>query len=215
MIPVPNFAALIISLFLVLISWISTIVLIFLWLFKAKFLFFWSWTKSNPNKFLFLILILVLFDCFGIYMSRLKSNVEKEVYKKYENKKSRRNFTLQNEYQFGDVLFPAGTKIVRYDPNDNGEDNLPLSLTGLDRAEFPYPLKINNLMVTAIQRNGDMWLLWLDGKHQIQETWCDENQVAAFAYPYISGYEVIFKTSEWIFKYCLNKSEVSITKPSY
>lgn len=66
-------------------------------------------------------------------------------------KNSRRNFILPEDHLYGEIVFPKGTLIKRYDGSDNGEPDLPLSLGGLDAARFPYPIEIAGVKAVALE----------------------------------------------------------------
>lgn len=66
-------------------------------------------------------------------------------------KESRRNFVLPEDHLYGEIVFPKGTLIKRYDGSDNGEPDLPLSLGGLDAARFPHPVEIAGVMTSALE----------------------------------------------------------------
>lgn len=76
---------------------------------------------------------------------------ERQFNEEMHYKESRRNFILPEDHLYGEIIFPKGTLVKRYDGSDNGEPERPLSLGGLDAARFPYPVEIAGVMTSALE----------------------------------------------------------------
>ncbi|WCM88735.1 hypothetical protein [Acidovorax sp. NCPPB 3576] len=145
---------------------------------------------------------------------------------------SRERFALPQDFQYGELLIPAGSLINRQDPFDKGEPSRPVALHGLEAVRFPQPvlvagvwanaLQINPLRVELAQDQRIGPLYRYDGARQ---TWvankvvpalaCRKGQMAVFQVPHIpydvqaevgkpppDGPEARFLPSQWMFRNC-------------
>jgi hypothetical protein len=164
----------------------------------------------------------------GLYFIYIFIEITNDTAHKIAVKKTRQRFTLTEPHRYGELELPAGTRIVRYDNFDEGEENRAFRLTGLLRAEFPYPIKIANLSVTMIEPETRPYgMLWLSHAQKISGTSCAAGQVAMFNVPLIDydilaefgneppdGPEARLKPSQWIFVKCVNADTVDLAKPN-
>lgn len=194
---------------LFLVSAVGTLVLLYLTLWQPDFTSLFVEHKIKLTIFIVLIVMLDLFSLYLIYDMRISYI---EALHTVEVKKSREEFTLVEARQYGDLLLPKGTRIERYDPYDMGEGDREFRLTGLRYAEFPYPVKIASVWVSAIEIRG---LLLLAQDQEISGVACKAGQMAWFHVPRIE-YDIInefgeenpdganarLKTSEWTFWHC-------------
>ena len=64
---------------------------------------------------------------------------------------SRERFVLPQDFQYGELLVPAGSLINGTDPLDRGAPTSPLALHGLDAVRFPQPVVVAGVLVNAMQ----------------------------------------------------------------
>ncbi|WP_139853595.1 hypothetical protein [Acinetobacter pullicarnis] len=130
-------------------------VLLTLWLLMSV-LFFWLESRKNAVKFfskktLVITLLALICDLWTGYLFYMFASIDYEFEVKQHYKESRRHFVLSHDTQYGELLIPKGSLISRYDPFDNGESQLPLSLRGLEAVRFPHPVKVAGIWVNAMK----------------------------------------------------------------
>ncbi|MBP9640869.1 MAG: hypothetical protein KBE17_06745 [Acidovorax sp.] len=145
---------------------------------------------------------------------------------------SRERFVLPQDFQYGELLVPAGSLINRTDPLDRGAPTSPLALHGLDAVRFPQPVVVAGVLVNAMQvlpmrlelaenqRIGPAYRYdtasqnWVPNK-VVPYLNCKKGQIATFQVPHIA-YDVAaevgkappdgplarFAPSQWLFKAC-------------
>lgn len=64
---------------------------------------------------------------------------------------SRERFVLPQDFQYGELLIPAGSLVNRKDPFDTGEPNRALALHGLDAVRFAQPVQVAGVWASALQ----------------------------------------------------------------
>lgn len=72
-----------------------------------------------------------------------------------ENKEKRRRFILPTDYVYDGFVFPKGTLINSNNVHDNGERYRYLTLTELEQARFPRPVKIAGVWANSIRISSD------------------------------------------------------------
>lgn len=101
----------------------------------------------------FFIITLVLTTILTVFSGFILVNeylFTREFNKEQANRESRRNFVLPEDHLYGEIVFPKGSLIKRYDGSDNGEADKPLSLGGLEAVRFPYPVEIAGIKTIAL-----------------------------------------------------------------
>ncbi len=109
---------------------------------KQKVVFF---TRSMK----LLLFVVILMNSWSLYLSYSFYQIVQEIAQKDENKAKRSRFIFDQDFQFDQQLFPKGTLINLYNVHDAGEDFRPLSLYGLQAAQFPRPMYIAGVWVDA------------------------------------------------------------------
>ena len=64
---------------------------------------------------------------------------------------SRERFVLPRDFQYGELLIPAGSLINRQDPFDPEGPESPLALHGLDAVRFAQPVEVAGVWASALQ----------------------------------------------------------------
>ena len=82
---------------------------------------------------------------------------------------SRSQFVLPEDHQHGELTFPQGSLVNRYDAHDSGEPQRPVSLRGLDAVRFSRPVLVAGVWASAM--NGD--LVELDRDQRISPVYRD------------------------------------------
>lgn len=155
------------------------------------------------------------------------------------NRAARQDFMLPRDFQYGELVIPAGSQIHPYDPFDNGEQHLPLALRGLSAVRFPKPVQVAGvsaiamdvdsarLQLAADQTIGPLFAhnkkgeLVRDG--QTASVACKQGQIANFDAPLIA-YDVVaefakpepdgpaarFKPSQWQFLGCTDDRPINL-----
>ena len=156
---------------------------------------------------------------------------------------SRERFVLPQDFQYGELLIPAGSLINRTDPFDRGEPTRPLALHGLDAVQFPQPVEVAGVQVISLQalplrmelaenqRIGPVYRYdpasqtWVPNK-VVPYLNCKKGQIATFQVPHIEydvraevgkappdGPNARFAPSQWLFKTCEAAPPVAV-KPA-
>ena len=147
---------------------------------------------------------------------------------------SRERFVLPRDFQYGELLIPAGSLINRQDPFDQGEPNRPLALHGLDAVRFAQPVQVAGVWASALQATparvelaqnqtvGPVYSVnsrtqrW--ERNRVKPTMaCRKGQIAVFLVPHIphdaqaevgkpppDGPDARFQPSQWMFLHCEN-----------
>lgn len=147
---------------------------------------------------------------------------------------SRERFVLPQDFQYGELLIPAGSLINRTDPFDRGEPHRPLALHGLDAVRFAQPVEVAGVLATAMQvvpmrveladnqrigpvhRYDTATQTWVPNK-VMPTLQCRKGQIALFQVPHIpydlqaevgkpppDGPDARFAPSQWLFRGCEN-----------
>jgi len=66
------------------------------------------------------------------------------------HRRSREQFVLDRDFQFGELRVPKGSLVNRRDVFDNGEPQRPFGLRGLDGLVFPQPLQVAGVWADAL-----------------------------------------------------------------
>ena len=135
-------------------------------------------------------------------------SVSRDVEAKQANRAARENFVLDRDFQYGELVIPAGTQINRYDPFDNGEKDMPLALRGLRAVRFPRPVHVagvnteamdvssptKKLVLSEDQRIGPLFAYSKHGQltrdGQPASVACKRGQIASFNAPSIP-YDIV------------------------
>ena len=147
---------------------------------------------------------------------------------------SRERFVLPRDFQYGELLVPAGSLINRQDPFDQGEPDRPLALHGLDAVRFAQPVEVAGVWASALQTTparvelaqnqtvGPVYSVnsrtqrW--ERNRVKPTAaCRKGQIAVFQVPHIphdapaevgkpppDGPDARFLPSQWMFRHCEN-----------
>jgi len=157
---------------------------------------------------------------------------------------SREKFVLPQDFQYGELLIPAGSLINRNDPFDKGEPGRPLALYGLEAVRFAQPVQVANVWATALQvvplrvelaqdqpigplyRYDNPTQTWVPHK-LIPALACKKGQLAMFQVPHIAydvqaevgkpapdGPDARFMPSQWLFRGCENGPAIAV-QPAY
>lgn len=153
---------------------------------------------------------------------------------------SRERFVLPQNFQYGELLIPAGSLVNRSDPFDKGEPGRPLALYGLEAIRFPEPVQVAGVWASALQvvplrvelaqdqqigplhRFDNATQAWVPHK-LIPALACKKGQVALFQVPHIpydvqaevgkpapDGPNARFLPSQWLFRGCENGPAVAV-----
>lgn len=68
----------------------------------------------------------------------------------YSRVEARRQFTLAQAWQHGELLLPKGTQVYRVDNSDDGARDYPQTLTDSFVAVFPEPVQVANIWTDAL-----------------------------------------------------------------
>ncbi len=153
---------------------------------------------------------------------------------------SRARLVLLQDFQYGELLIPAGSLINRNDPFDHGEPNRPLALHGLQAVRFAQPVEIAGVWASALQTvpvklelAQDQTVGPLHRFDTASQSWvphplvpalaCKKGQLAVFQVPHIAydvqaeigkpapdGPQARFLPSQWLFKGCENGPPISV-----
>ncbi|HED34594.1 MAG TPA: hypothetical protein ENJ08_10330 [Gammaproteobacteria bacterium] len=192
-----------------LVSITGTLILLYLTLWLADFS---ALLAAHEVKLTVFIVAVLIMDLLSLFYAYIIYKIFAETSRNLKNKKALEAFVLKEEYQYGDVLLPAGTKITRYDPYDStGDKERASRLTGLISAEFPSPIKVASVWASAIETDG---LLRLSRNQRISGVFCRTNQMVRFHVPSV-GYndtrdpeikqgepDVRLMTAQWVFWEC-------------
>ena len=155
---------------------------------------------------------------------------------------SRERFVLPQDFQYGELLIPAGSLINRTDPFDRGEPHRPLALHGLDAVRFAQPVEVAGVLATALQvvpmrveladnqrigpvhRYDTATQTWVPNK-VMPTLQCRKGQIALFQVPHIpydlqaevgkpppDGPDARFAPSQWLFRGCENGPASSLQR---
>lgn len=153
---------------------------------------------------------------------------------------SRERFVLPADFQYGELLIPAGSLINRSDPFDKGEPGKPLALHGLESVRFAQPVEIAGAWVSALQTTPlrlelaqDQTLGPVYRFDTASQSWavhkivpalaCRKGQMALYQVPPIAydvqaevgkpapdGPEARFRPSEWLLRACENGPAIAV-----
>ncbi|CAN5832065.1 hypothetical protein BH11PSE13_BH11PSE13_19500 [soil metagenome] len=157
---------------------------------------------------------LVLCDIWTVLLVRGSRNLDAEIATEQLNRAARADFVLPRDVQHGEFIFPAGTRIKRYDPFDNGELVRPMKLTGLTEAHFARDVDIAGVSVVSLNFNAGVFAtVELAHDQSVRGNECRGGQRAFFLVPHdhkmehdfkedAYGPDARFKPSQWIFQRC-------------
>ncbi|WP_311222321.1 MULTISPECIES: hypothetical protein [unclassified Acidovorax] len=145
---------------------------------------------------------------------------------------SRERFTLAQDFQYGELVIPPGSRILRKDPFDQGEPDRPLALHGLEAVRFAQPVQVAGVWASALQTHplrvelaqdqrigpihrfdapGQRWVV----NRLVPALACKKGQMAVFQVPHIAydvqaelgkpppdGPAARFLPSQWLFRQC-------------
>lgn len=211
--PVPSFLFLFLLFVLPAIAVVGTIVIVLIsahsrWVNGTGW-----WPFKSKRVVYFVVLPLVLWDA-GVLLGAWQSHeLTIELEDQRVRRESRRDFVLKQEFQYGELLIPAGARIKRHDPFDNGEPERPLKLTGLMAVRFPRPVDVAGL--SAIAFNTYPGIIELASDQTIQGVQCKKGNMAKFEIPpdthdaiaefgkeVPDGPKANFRPSQWRFVGC-------------
>ena len=151
---------------------------------------------------------------------------------------SRERFVLPRDFQYGELLIPAGSLINRQDPFDQGEPNRPLALHGLAAVRFAQPVEVAGVWASALQtvparvelaQNQTVGPVYSVSsrtqqweRNRVKPTMaCKKGQIAVFMVPHIAhdaqaevgkpapdGADARFLPSQWMFRHCENSPPI-------
>ena len=153
---------------------------------------------------------------------------------------SRERFVLPRDFQYGELLIPAGSLINRQDPFDQGEPDRPLALHGLEAVRFAQPVEVAGVWASALQTTparvelaqnqtvGPVYSVssrtqqW--ERNRIKPTMaCKKGQIAVFIVPHIphdvqaevgkpppDGPDARFLPNQWMFRHCENGPPIAL-----
>ncbi|MGM3275415.1 hypothetical protein [Ralstonia sp. 24A2] len=167
-------------------------------------------------------------------------SIDRDIEEKQANRITRENFILDRDFQYGELVIPAGSQINRYDPFDNGEKDLPLALRGLRAVRFPHSVRVAGVNTEAMDISGNAKLVLaedqaigplfaynpkgkLSREGQPASVACKRGQVARFDVPSIpydivaefaqpapDGPDARFKPSQWQFLGCTDDAPIDL-----
>lgn len=147
---------------------------------------------------------------------------------------TRERFVLPQDFQYGELVIPAGSLINRRDPFDKGTPARPLALHGLEAVRFAQPVQVAGIWASALQTvpvrvelAQDQTLGPVYRYDSASKDWvlhkvvpamaCKKGQVAVFHVPHIAydvqaevgkpppdGPQARFLPSQWLLRGCDN-----------
>ena len=157
---------------------------------------------------------------------------------------SRERFVLPRDFQYGELLIPAGSTVNRQDPFDKGAPGQPLALHGLEAVRFAQPVLVAGVWASALQTvparlelAQDQTLGPVHRFDSATHTWaphklvpaiaCRKGQFAVFHVPHIpydvqaevgkpppDGAEARFLPSQWLLRGCENGPPLAVAPPA-
>ena len=153
---------------------------------------------------------------------------------------SRERFVLPQDFQYGELLIPAGSLVNRKDPFYRGEPAAPLALHGLEAVRFAQPVEVAGVWASALQATparvelaqnqtvGPVYSVnsrtqrW--ERNRVKPTMaCRKGQIAVFMVPHIphdvqaevgkrppEGPDARFLPSQWMFRHCENGPAIAL-----
>ena len=153
---------------------------------------------------------------------------------------SRERFVLPQDFQYGELLIPAGSLVNRQDPFYRGEPAAPLALHGLEAVRFAQPMEVAGVWASALQATparvelaqnqtvGPVYSVnsrtqrW--ERNRVKPTMaCRKGQIAVFMVPHIphdvqaevgqpppDGPDARFLPSQWMFRHCENGPAIAL-----
>lgn len=196
----------------------------------------------SAKKFIIVSVLAVLCDTWFGYTLYLQYKVIRDIEQRDYYRSTRRNFILQQDFQYGDLLLPKASLINRYDPYDNGEPTRALEMRGLNSVRFPQPLQVAGVWATALDASDGKIELAKDQrigpvfKYEYEKGWiedttvsaidCKKGQLAAFEVPLIDydiqaeflkgepdGAAARFKPDQWQFLRCEDAEPIEMLPP--
>lgn len=179
--PVPSFLFLFLLVVLPAIAVVGAIIIVLI-CGHSKWVNGTGWWPFRSKRIVyFVVLPLGLLDA-GVLLGAWKSHeLSVELEHQRVRREARRDFVLEQEFQYGELLIPAGPRIKRHDPFDNGEADRPLKLTGLMAVRFPRPVDVAG--VSAIAFNAYPGIIELANDQIIQGVQCKKGNLAKFEVP--------------------------------
>ena len=179
--PVPSFLLLFLLVVLPAIAVVGTIVIVLMCV-HSKWVNGASWWPFKSKRVVyFVVLPLVLLDAGALLGAWQSHELSIELEDQRVRREARKDFVLKQEFQYGELLIPVGSRIKRHDPFDEGEPERPLKLTGLMAVRFPQPLDVAG--VSAIAFNTYPGIIELANDQTIQGVQCKKGNMAKFEVP--------------------------------
>lgn len=195
------------------------------------------------RKFIILSVFVVLCDAWFGYMLYLEYQIRSEIEERDYYRSLRKNFILTQDFQYGDLVLPAGSLVNRYDPHDTGKPERKLEMRGLNSVRFPQPILVAGVWANALEafpgrielakdQNIGPVFDYVHGKGWIKDTIvssvsCTKGQVAVFEVPLIDydiqaefvkgkpdGPAARFKPDQWQFLRCENTGPIDVPPPA-
>ena len=153
---------------------------------------------------------------------------------------SRERFVLPQDFQYGELLIPAGSLVNRQDPFYRGEPAAPLALHGLEAVRFAQPVEVAGVWASALQtvparvelaQNQAVGPVYSVSsrtqqweRNRVKPTMaCRKGQIAVFMVPHIphdvqaevgkpppDGPDARFLPSQWMFRHCENGPAIAL-----
>lgn len=197
----------------------------------------------RSKKFIIFSVFVILCDTWFGYTLYLEYQIRNEIEQQEYYRSLRKNFVLIQNFQYGDLVLPAGSLINRYDPHDNGEPERKLEMRGLYSVRFPQPVLVAGVWANALEafpgrielakdQNIGPVFAYEYGKGWIVDTTvssisCKKGQVAAFEVPSIDydiqaefvrgepdGPAARFKPDQWQFLRCEDTGPIDVPPPA-
>ena len=180
--------------------------------------------------------------CIAVFVLQLylRDNARDDRQDRAAVRASRERFVLPQDFQYGELLIPAGSLINRQDPFDQGEPGRPLALHGLAAVRFAQPVEVAGVWASALQtvparvelaQNQTVGPVYSVSsrtqqweRNRVKPTMaCKKGQIAVFMVPHIphdaqaevgkpppDGPDARFLPSQWMFRHCENGPAIAL-----
>ena len=110
--------------------------------------------KPWSKKWIAFVIFTLIVNSWNAYMCFKLYGIYQQIMTQEKNKDKRSRFILSQDFQYDQFLFPKGTLINLHNSRDTGEaSELPLSLYGLKKAEFPTPVFMAGVWTDAFEQS--------------------------------------------------------------
>lgn len=184
--------------------------------------------------------VAVLCNAVLLWQMYLRGNAREDRQDRAAVRASRERFVLPRDFQYGELVIPAGSLINRQDPFDQGGPDSPLALHGLEAVRFAQPVEVAGVWASALQtvparvelaQNQTVGPVYsVNSRTQRWErnrvkstTACKKGQIAVFQVPHIphdapaevgkpppDGVDARFLPSQWMFRQCENGPPIAL-----